>query len=145
MPSSSPSARLVDGFGVYLTALDVLAWDPVTLPSGADWPMLEGPDVPTDPDRLVVVTAQEPVFVRATATATVQVRLRGSADADVGEVLEQAEAIRRAVTPNGFPLVHADLGTIRVGEVRHLNGLTLSPDGSRRFGFVQNYRVRFRP
>lgn len=145
MPSLSPSARLVDGFGVFLTAANLVGWDPDTVDGSADWPMFEGPDMPTSPDRLVVVTAQEPQFVRGTATATVQVRLRGSVDDGVDGVLEQAEAIRRAFTPNGFPLVHATLGTLRVGEVRHLNGLTMSPDASRRFGHVQNYRARFRP
>ena len=145
MPSLSPSGRLADGFGVFLTAAALLDWDAVTLNTAAVWPMLEGPDMPTSPNRLVIVTAGEPVFVRATATANVQVRLRGAVDAGVDEVLEQAERIRRAFTPNGFPLVHATLGTLRVGEVRHLNGLVLSPDASRRFGHVQNYRVRFRP
>lgn len=155
MPSTTLShARLVvGGVAQYLADRGLAAWDDYGNgePYDADttWPVFIGPDVPTSPHRLIVLTFAGQTFDRADIETRVQVRLRslpdnGATEDPVDELYRQAQAIHDTFYPNGFPLVHARLGAVRVGKVTPGDTLPLDPDAARRSGIIQNFRIRSR-
>lgn len=139
---------LVGGLAQYLAEHDVAEWDDfgsgTAYTSASEWPVFLGPDMPSTPDPIVVLTPGVTSYLRADIMQNVQIRVRGTAGVDEDEVADRAQRIMDVLYPNGFPLVHAQFGEIRVGAVLPGDRLPLSRDENRRHGIVQNVRIRAR-
>lgn len=139
---------LLGGMATFLAEQGLVEWDqygegaPYTLASM--WPVYPGPDMPSTPDRVVVITPGVTSFIRADIMQTFQIRLRGSKGSPASEVHNQMQAIHDVFYPNGMPLSHVALGPVRVGAVFPADRLPLSADESRRHGVLQNFRIRAR-
>lgn len=154
MPSDTRSypRRVVGGLATYLAAQGAASWDEfgqgTAYTTDTAWPIYIGPDMPTSPDRLIVLTPGVQAHRGADILSSVQIRLRGLPDDENGshgdEVADKAQQIHDILYPNGFPLVHVAMGDIRVGAVFPGDALPLDPDGSRRHGSIQNFRLRTR-
>lgn len=150
MPSSTRSYKrqIVGGVAVYLADNGLADWDDfgtgAAYDENSEWPVILGPDMPPLPHKLIVLTPGPQSFLRADVLTTVQIRLRGAQDATADEVEEEAQAIHDLFYPNGFPLAHVLLGTVRVGAVFPGDMLPLDPDSQRRHGHIQSIRVRSR-
>ena len=158
MASSTPNYgdRVASGVAAYLASLDILDWDERgegtpyadaggNLAEGIEWPTYIGPDMPATPDQIIVITPTVQSYMRADIVTGIQIRIRGARGALASVVADKGQAIFDALYPNGFPLVHVTMGTVRVGAV--LPGDALPPlarDGERRHGFIQNFRLRTR-
>lgn len=112
--------------------------------AATEWPIYIGPDMPTTPHRLILITPTVQERLRADIVQSVQVRFRGAQDAPVSTVRDRAQAVMDACYPNGFPRVHTRLGDCNVGAIMFTNWLEIDSDSIRRHGSIQNYRVRFR-
>src|SRR5690606_16101353 len=140
--------EIAEGIAAYLAAAGIVAWDErgageeYTL--ATEWPTYSGPDMPASPHRPGVLTPVTATRSRADVDTMIQIRLRGAQDDDVDEVAEKAQQIADVFYPNGFPLVHATLGRVRVGAVLPVSETTLPRDGQRRHGHSLNFRVRSR-
>lgn len=157
LPSGKSHAHLLTaGVAEFLAARGLASWDqwgegtPYT--AETTWPVFIGPEMPTSPDRCIILTPGVRTLVRANVDQAIQIRLRGlpyvagNPDSHLTALEYHAQQIADAFYPNGFPLVHADLGGIRVGIVRPgmTSDLPLSQDGNRRHGHIQNIRIRVR-
>lgn len=150
MPFSTPSYKqtVTAGVATYLAENGLASWDdfgngtPYT--SSTEWPIFLGPNMPATPNRLICLTPGVQSFVRADVTTSIQIRLRGSMGATSDEVEAKAQAIHDLFYPNGFPLAHVTLGTIRAGAVLPGDMLPVERDSNRRHGHIQSIRVRSR-
>lgn len=146
MPSYA--LEVIGGLATYLADHDLASWDDFgagTAYTGAtEWPIFIGPDVPAMPHRVIVLTPGPQMFTRADVMTSVQVRIRGLKDDTYIEVGDKAQEIMDLLYPNGFPLAHVALGSIRVGAVIPGSTLPLSPDADRRHGHIQNFGIRSR-
>jgi len=144
--------QIVDGIAKYLEEHGIASWDefgegePYT--GETEWPIYLGPDMPVSPNRVIVITPGVQSFMRADVMTSVQIRLRGTPstpqDPHRDEVSSKMQEIHDLFYPNGFPLAHVTMGNIRVGAVFPGDAQPLDPDGSRRHGALQNFRLRTR-
>lgn len=150
MPSSALSYKrlLSGGAGAYLAGLGLATWDQfgtgAAYTAASPWPVYLGPNMPSSPDRIIVITPGVQSFVRADVETTIQIRLRGAVDDTADDVENQAQAIHDAFYPNGFPLGHVSFGGVLIGAVIPGDTLPLDPDANRRHGSIQNFRIRGR-
>ena len=142
----SLSEWLAGGFAGWLAMNSLASWADVTGPydSSTEWPIYQGPDMGTSPDRQMVITPGATTRTRADIVQALQIRYRGAQDEHPNSVMTQAQAVDDLCYPNGFPRVHVSLGYIRAGAILSGPGTPLGTDSRRRFEFVQNYRVRYR-
>lgn len=145
MSPDSYRQQLAEGVLEFLAGKDLATWEPEqNYAADVEWPSFTGPDMPAAPDRILVATVGSQTFERADVVSMLQLRFRGTPDADLDEIGAHGQAVRDVLYPRGFPLSHALLGTVRVGAVYPVNEAALDPDRSRRYGLVQNYRIRSR-
>lgn len=145
----SHAEEIAGGLAAFLRDAGVLAWDDfedgTPYESDTEWPTFLGPRMPSSPDAIVAITPTTRSYVRADVIQGIQIRVRGSVDADLNEVTLKGQEIHDVLYPNGFPLAHATLGTVRVGAVIPSGDeLPLDADDARRRGYIMNVRVRAR-
>lgn len=139
------ASRLADlGFGTW----DDFGTADVVYDTDTEYPIYGGPDLPSNPDRLILVSPVARSNVRSTYSVQTQVRLRGKPDEGPAVVARRAQDIADAFAPAGMPYVPVGglLGPLRnVGAVGLFGQtLPLTPDTARRWGYVINLRIRFR-
>jgi hypothetical protein len=153
MASRAPDLEIVGGVAAMLAAESVLAWDDfgdgTAYDGDTEWPTFLGPLMPASPNRLAVITPTTQLQIRATLLQNFQLRIRGSAITDeteptLQEVSDQRQAILDVLYPNGFPIVHVQLGTVRAGIIRYLGSTPTDPDSSGRLGMMMNFQARAR-
>lgn len=159
MPSPDDLHRLlIAGTAETLAAAGIAEWDDfgdgTAYTDETVWPIFQGPDFPDSPNRLIVITNGPQSFRGAQVGAQQQLRIRGPLGpggrpaANRGDVDQQAERIRRTLTPNARPLTPPGG---RYGPLHHVGAvslqgdtLPLSRDAAGRFGFILNIRIRLR-
>jgi hypothetical protein len=150
---ASLALELAGGVAAYLAEHDVVSWDDfgagTAYDSSTPWPTFIGPRMPTGPDALVVVTSTVQARIRADVLQGFQIRLRGDAlsedsEPDPEQINALHDAILAVLYPNGYPLVHATLGNVRVGIVRYLGSMIAETDAAGRLGIMLNFQARAR-
>lgn len=149
--SESFAREIAVGFLTYLGEQDLIDFTALEDPfDGTEpWPGVLGPVLPPSPDQIVVVTPGPQSLLRADVMQGIQIRLRGArstteAEADPRVVQDRAQGIVDALYPNGFPLVHVSMGTVRIGAVLNPQMLPVDPDPSGRSGIIINVTARLR-
>jgi hypothetical protein len=138
---------LAAGFAGWLDVNGIGSWADVSGPytSSTEWPIYLGPDMPSAPDQCIVITPTVRAPRRgADILQSMQVRLRGRADAGRNDVAAKAQDIEDLCYPNGFPRVFVQLGFLKAGQILNGPATLLPADGARRVGLTMNYTIRYR-
>jgi hypothetical protein len=142
--------QLGHGLAQYLAEHDVLDWDadyeynPDAEWLAGHWPTYVQTDAPQTPHRLVHIAVGSATPVRLDTMTMVQVRVRGGQDEPDTVAGDQMQRILDVLSPNGFPLVSATLGGVRIGMIAQGPVAPLGRDTQRRTSIVTNYRIRSR-
>lgn len=137
--------QLGHGLAAYLAAAGLLAWRPAyDYPIDTVWPTYVQQDAPPSPHALVHIAVGVQMPERRDTLTMIQVRVRGDQDAPDEVAGDKMQQIIDVLTPNGYPLVSASLGGVRVGMVAAGPTTPLGRDQQRRLSLVTNFRIRSR-
>lgn len=142
--------RIAEGMAWYMADHGIANWDR----NGGDayvddtpWPTYLGPEMPSTPNRCIVVTPGAQSFVKANVLIGVQIRVRGEVrdkGGSIDQTQQKMQAIHDLFYPNGWPLSNAMLGNVRVGAVIPGSRMPLSPDERGRHGALEEFGIRAR-
>lgn len=103
------------------------------LPEDSEWVLMLGPQAPASDVTVINVTPSNPVMFRADVTLGVQLKWRGTVDADPwGEVADRVQAVTDWAQPHGRPRSSFYLGELGFGRVNVTSSMILGPDAQRR-------------
>ncbi len=150
MPSAdSYGAQVVDALGTFLREQGVAAYDggrAQTHPyTGREAVLiLAGPVMPADPDSVIVLTPTEPVMLRADVAQTVQVRIRGAADARPWDIAALGQRIADLFQPGGHARSSFTMGGLAFGRCDASYPQSIGNDTNRRPEVTLNLRFHAR-
>jgi hypothetical protein len=131
-PETSYPYQVADRFATFLAAEGHGVYGD-DLPDTAEWVLLLGPQAPTSDVTVINVTPSNMAVSRADVNLGVQLKWRGTVDADPwGEVADRVQAVMDWAQPNGHPRSSFQLGDLRFGRVNVTSSLILGPDAQRR-------------